>query len=349
VNEKIPKVPKLKKLYYLALKFKELRCWEYMEDTDMFGVMRPGDGLIGYVCILGNAGEVFGINAYLGPRGLHGYLKILSGEIYKESLEMMSSQYCISLTYEEDESYLGKRDKSVLNELCIYSKSKKALPFFRTYIPGYYPWYLTEEEVEFFEIILEQSIDVCRRFKHERNLFKTDKENYYFIRVPYKSNNNVLWKDKFIEAEPYREKWEDVQINEVKLKKILKKRPQRKGLWEIGCDFFPLRINDGKSRPYMPLVFLGIDAETGEILGHSVSSLRKQNLLVAEEILNLAGKLNTIPETLIVSNRNLKKILTPLSERLDVPVRFRRKPIYYEEAANSMIDYLNSGPQGNHS
>ena len=42
--------------------------------------------------------------------------------------------------------------------------------------------------------------------------------------------------------------------------------------------------------------------------------MRKQNLLVAEEILNLVGKLNTIPETLIVSNRNLKKILTPLSE-----------------------------------
>ncbi len=48
--------------------------------------------------------------------------------------------------------------------------------------------------------------------------------------------------------------------------------------------------------------------KTGEILGHSVSSLRKQNMLVAEEILNLLRKLNAIPETLIVSNRNLKKI-----------------------------------------
>ena len=313
----------------------------------MFGVMRPGDGLIGYVCILGNAGEVFGINAYLGPRSLCGYLKVLSGEIYKESLEMMSSQHCISLTYEEDESYLDKRDKSVLKELCIDSKSKNALPFFRTYIPGYYPWYLTEDEVEFFEIILEQSINICKRFKHERNLFETDKGSYYFVRVPFKSSSSTLWKDKFIEAESYREKWEDAQINEVKLKKILKKCPQRKGLWEIGCDFFPLRIKDGKSRPYMPLVFLGIDATTGEILGYGMSGLRKQNLLVAEEILNLVGKLNTIPETLIVSNRNLKKILAPLSERLDLIIRFKRNPIYYEEAANSMVDYLNSGPQSN--
>ncbi len=345
MDEKIPTASKLKKLYNQALKFKEIRCWEYMEDTDMFGVMRPGSGLIGYVCILGNAGEVFGINAYLGPRGLYGYLKVLSGEIYKESLEMMSSQYCISLTFEEDESYLDGRDKSVLKELCMESQNKNALPFFRTYIPGYYPWYLTEDEVGFFEIVLEQSINVCKRFKHKRNLFETDKNNYYFVREPFKSNDNTLWKDRFIEAEPYREKWENAQINEVKLKKILKKFPQRKGSWEIGCDFFPLRIKDGKARPYMPLVFLGIDATTGEILGHSVSSLRKQNLLVAEEILNLAGKLNTIPETLIVSNRNLKKILTPLSEKLNLSIRFKKNPIYYEEAANSMIDFLNSGPR----
>ncbi|MCJ7472656.1 MAG: hypothetical protein MUP02_07605 [Actinobacteria bacterium] len=256
---------------------------------------------------------------------------------------MMSSQYCISLTFEEDESYLDRRDRSVLKELCMESQNKNALPFFRTYIPGYYPWYLTEDEVEFFEIVLEQSINVCKRFKHERNLFETDKNSYYFVRVPFESNDNILWKDKFIEAEPCGEKWENAQINEVKLKKILKKYPQRKGSWEIGCDFFPLHIKDGKSRPYMPLVFLGIDATTGEILGHSVSSLRKQNLLVGEEILNLAGKLNTIPETLIVSNRNLKKILTPLSEKLNLFIRFKKNPIYYEEAANSMIDFLNSG------
>jgi len=57
--------------------------------------------------------------------------------------------------------------------------------------------------------------------------------------------------------------------------------------------------------------------------------------------------INTIPEALIVNNRNLKKILTPLSERLDLTIRFKRNPIYYEEAANFMIGFLNSGPQSN--
>ncbi len=45
-----------------------------MEDTDIFGVMNPENGEIGYICILGNAGEVFGINIYRGARGLNGFL-----------------------------------------------------------------------------------------------------------------------------------------------------------------------------------------------------------------------------------------------------------------------------------
>jgi len=63
VDKKIAKAEQLKKLYDLAYEFEKLRCWEYMDDTDLFGVMRPSDGLIAYVCILGAAGEVFGLNA----------------------------------------------------------------------------------------------------------------------------------------------------------------------------------------------------------------------------------------------------------------------------------------------
>ncbi|MDD3777594.1 MAG: hypothetical protein PHN32_08325 [Actinomycetota bacterium] len=345
MDKRIAKAQKLKKAYKLATEFKKLRCWEYMEDTDMFGVMRPVDGLIAYICIMGNAGEVFGLNAYLGPKGLDGYLKILTGKTIKESIGMMSSHYCISLTYEEDQLYLDRRDKAVMKELGINYKTSDSIPFFRTYIPGYFPWYLTEDEVEFMELILEQSIQVCRRFKQDSSLLQTDKENHYLVRVAQKTNNHMEWTDKFLKAEPYREKWEPLQLNEIRLKKILKKGIQRKGIWEIGCDFFPLRINDRKSRPYMPLVFLSLDAETGDILGCEVSELRKKNLVLGEELPKLIEKLKTAPEALIVSSRDLKQILAPFSERLDIPVRFRRKPIYYQEAANYMIDFLNRGTE----
>jgi len=116
---------------------------------------------------------------------------------------------------------------------------------------------------------------------------------------------------------------------------------QKEGAWEVGCDFFPLCINDKKSRPYMPLVFLCVDGLTGEILGHSLSSLRKNYLLLPEEILVLIDKLNKIPEILIVDKKDFINVLKPITDKLGISVRFKRNLLYYEEAANSLIDFLN--------
>jgi len=42
--EKSPSRDQLKELYDLAFKFEQIKCWEYMEDTDIFGVMNPENG-----------------------------------------------------------------------------------------------------------------------------------------------------------------------------------------------------------------------------------------------------------------------------------------------------------------
>ncbi|MBU2563352.1 MAG: hypothetical protein KJ568_02765 [Actinobacteria bacterium] len=340
MNERFPSTDKLKPLYELAIKFRKIKCWEYMEDTDIFGVVNPKNGEIGYVCILGNVKEVFGINVYLGPKGLDGYLKVLSGETYPGRINMFSTQYCLSLTY-ENLDFLDKRDIDTILELGIDTKGKILLPFFRSYIPGYYPWYLIEEETDFFKVVLEQAIDVCIRFKTNKSLFKTNKPNNYFVRSASENKGVTIWKDKLLKASSYKEEYEDTQINELKLKKIFKKTLQKEGVWEVGCDFFPLCINNKKSRPYMPLVFLCVDGLTGEILGHSLSSLRKNYLLLPEEILGLIDKLNKIPEILIVDKKDFINVLKPISDKLGISVRFKRNLLYYEEAANSLIDFLN--------
>ena len=48
---------------------------------DIFGVGNPRIGEIGYCCVLGKMGEVFGLVAYLGTEELEGYLRIQSEEI----------------------------------------------------------------------------------------------------------------------------------------------------------------------------------------------------------------------------------------------------------------------------
>lgn len=66
-------------LYEAAVSFKRASCWEWMYDDDIFGVANPETGEVAYCCIMGNAGEHFGIAAYLGAEGLDGVLGLLSG------------------------------------------------------------------------------------------------------------------------------------------------------------------------------------------------------------------------------------------------------------------------------
>lgn len=68
---KVPIVSKevWQELYGAARDFRNVECWDWMSDSDIFGFLNPESGEIGYCCVLGAFGEVFGLVVYLGTEG----------------------------------------------------------------------------------------------------------------------------------------------------------------------------------------------------------------------------------------------------------------------------------------
>jgi hypothetical protein len=58
-------------LYEAADRIKELAPWEWMEESDVFGVQDPDSGEIGFVSIMGLLGEHVCVGVYLGVNALH--------------------------------------------------------------------------------------------------------------------------------------------------------------------------------------------------------------------------------------------------------------------------------------
>jgi len=63
LNNSSPSLKEWRALYEAAIKFKEIRSWNWMTDVDIFGVKNPENGEIGYCVILGSSGQI--INHHL--------------------------------------------------------------------------------------------------------------------------------------------------------------------------------------------------------------------------------------------------------------------------------------------
>lgn len=122
----------LKFLYSAAIEFRNAAPWDWMRDSDLFGVHDPVSGETGYCCVMGAAGEHYALGVYLGGEGLAGILRILSGEFYPHHEETLFVQKCLMASFED-----------------------------RTY--------LTSEEARFLTLALQQTIEVSKRFENGKN------------------------------------------------------------------------------------------------------------------------------------------------------------------------------------
>src|SRR5665648_220396 len=104
-----PSLEEWKALYEAAHEFKELAPWNWMHDTDIFGVKDPVSGEIGYCCIMGAEGKFYALGLYLGSKGLCGLSDILSGDTSEFNDEAMFIQNCLMASFENRKN-LQKQD-----------------------------------------------------------------------------------------------------------------------------------------------------------------------------------------------------------------------------------------------
>ena len=68
---------------------------------------------------------------------------------------------CLRLTVSfEDRKFLRKPDFQVIKELELKFRGRNSWPLFRSYQPGYLPWYLTKDEARYLTLALQQAICV---------------------------------------------------------------------------------------------------------------------------------------------------------------------------------------------
>ncbi len=171
-----PSLKEWKALYEAAAEFRKAAPWEWVKETDVFGVRNPKTGEVGYCCLMGELGEMLAMAVYEGTEGLQGYLKIRRGQIKPGNPDALYVQKCLMLSF-ENKKLLQEDDLEIIDELGLAFRGRNAWPVFRSYKPGYFPWFLNRDEVLYMTIALRQAMDVFIRMKHDAELLNGPRKN----------------------------------------------------------------------------------------------------------------------------------------------------------------------------
>ncbi len=339
-NDLPPSLQEYKALYEAALEFKELAPWNWMYDTDIFGVKDPVSDEIGYCCIMGAAGEHYALGLYSGSEGLYGLSKILSGEFSELRDEALYIQKCLMASF-EDRKCLQKQDLRQIKALGLKFRGRNAWPLFRNYMPGFFPWYLKGDEARFLTVAIKQAMDVSLRFKKYPGLLVHPSKDHYFVRVPDKPGDDIIWKDEWLE--PSALKMEDtpvIHVEETTLERIKKARLQRGGIWEIDFFYVPAVLREKEERPYFPYMSLLVDHNSTLILKFQLEKEADCKSTFPVKFADFIEHVNIMPDELLVKRYDVYRIMEPLSAELGIEINMVESLPALEYARESMKDFI---------
>jgi len=335
-NDKIT-VNEYKELYQAVINFKEAKCWEWMTDVDIFGVENIDTHEMGYCCIMGNAGEMYGLSIYIGDEGLKAYMQTLHPEIPYEDLRFI--QKCITV-YFQDRERLNREELKLIKELGLKFRGRKQWPQFKNYTPNYFPSKLSKGEVKYMTYALEQAIDVASRCKDNKDLTQPEGEESILCRVAKKVDKIITWEDKYVRPSIKENYAEYENINEIALKRIKSNTPKKSDIWEV--DFFnsPVMVSEGE-RSYYPMIFVAIEVESSMMLTMKIGS-DFENYIdeFGDEFINLLSKSEYIPETIVVQRKSVFKMLETILKKLDIELHLVEELHIIQEFKRELREYL---------
>lgn len=329
-------------LYEAALEFRDLACWEWMTDSDLFGVQNPETGEIGYCCVLGQLGEVLALNVYSGSEGLASYWRLHEassaameeGEVVGGGT-LLGTQLCLMASF-EDRSELHKNDLGILRALGLKFRGKQQWPMFRSYFPGFVPWFLTPPEARFLPVALRQATEVAARLRDNPDLLDPPDGDtqLYFVRVL----EGKTWTDRWQSPPPYKARQSVPSLDEVRLARIQRGKFPRRTTWYAACVVLPMVIEEG-DRPYYPWGFPVLSDE-GIALGMDLFKPGEVERALCDKFLGLVEKLKYLPELLLVASEETFRLLEPIAGRLGFRIKQTDRLPAIEAFFSSMQEFM---------
>lgn len=337
--ENQPTLEEWRRLYEVWGQFKEMAPWQWMDETKIFGVQDPESGQLGFVSVMGSLGEHYAIALYLGREGLYGFhaLEQAGPEMTPEQV-LNVPQLQASF---EDREMLHERDRALIKQLGLKFRGRQAWPLFRSYRPGFAPWFLEAAEVRFLTHALAQAQDVALRFRDNWTLLT--RGSHYLMRVARKEKGQLIWQDQSMTVPPPEPS--SIQLRmDLDTLAALRQRPRGGFTLEMDLFMLPSALHDAGERPYYAYSLLTVDKQSGMILGQELlqplPSLLEMYGQIPLKVVYLLSKLGSRPKAIHVRSPVLYQLLTTLDKELGFKLKSSNRLPLLDSAREELFRFL---------
>lgn len=310
-------------LYEQAKAVRQLAPWEAMGETELFALKDPDSGRVGFVSVMGRLGEHLSVAVYLGESALASFWRITQG--FGDPEELLDTPH-LQASW-EDRDMLWAEDRALLKELGLKVRGRSAWPMFRSYRPGYAPWFLEAWEVSLLTHALGQLREVFPRRVEQPDLLEGAYEGAYLLRSADKQGGAWVWSDSVLQGvrgpddgpPELSAAWQLDELTERRL------RTFKHAAVALEIDVFPLPgyvRGERGARPERVYVLLVADSRSGMIL-HQMSPrspppIAEQANDLQREIASSLTRFGLLPKAILTRHHALHRALVPFCARLDI-------------------------------
>lgn len=340
-----PSLKEWKRLYELAAELKKLAPWEWMDESEIFGVQHPDTEETGFVSVMGMLGEHLALGVYLGAEGLYGFWDFQDDERETDPLALFDVPQ-LQASF-EDRQQLERQDRELIKQLGLKFRGAQNYPLFRSIKPGFMPWLITSEEARFLIYAIEQTLEVAPRVKEDALILSSEddeEDEIYLVRVAEKRNGKLIWRDEMKRIPPPEPERFPVKILPGAINQ-LKAFPQNKNLiFEIDLFNSPMPVKERNSRPYFPKMLMAAETNSRFILGFELlkpheDALKAQTEL-PQKLIELLSSHNMLPGEIRVSSNLLFNLLKSFTQQLNVRLRQTDDLIAIRDAKEGVFGFF---------
>jgi len=337
-----PSLQEWRHLYEAAIRAKELAPWDWMNEVDIFGVENPETGDLGFVSVMGALGEHYAVGVYLGSWALYEFWSLVEAGP-KAPPERILEIPQLQASF-EDRTGLRVEDREIIKKLGLRFRGRGAWPLFRSWRPGFVPWYLEAHEARFLTTALLQLLDVAPRFREDRSLLEISDDDVYLVRALRREGGAQVWEDRRVQVPPPPPRQIEIILDQ-RLLQSLQKVTRSVAALEVDLSMIPEGMRDTpQERPYYAYNLLIVEPQSSFVLGTELlapaPTLEAMWGQVPQRLAQQLLRVGILPEEIRVRSPLLRQLLQPLAQELGIRLKPVKSLRSLDSVQREMLSFL---------